>query len=101
MQHARERLRRDLREVQAYFQAGGLVDSVVNQGLPASFDVQVSSNDMQRGYELATSLAEKLRQLPGVSDVLIPQDVDYPGLSLNIDRQRASLQGLTPKTVVD
>jgi multidrug efflux pump subunit AcrB len=36
-----------------------------------------------------------------VSDVLIPQDVDYPGLALNIDRQQASLEGLTPKTIVD
>jgi hypothetical protein len=32
--------------------------------------------------------------------VLIPQDVDYPGLALNIDRQQASLEGLTPKTIV-
>jgi multidrug efflux pump subunit AcrB len=33
--------------------------------------------------------------------VLIPQDIDYPGLSLNIDREEASLEGLTPKTIVD
>jgi len=27
------------------FQAGGLVDSVINQGLPAPFDIQISSDD--------------------------------------------------------
>ena len=32
---------------------------------------------------------------------LIPQDIDYPGLELNIDREQASLLGLTPKDVVD
>lgn len=101
MQRVRERLARNLPEVQTYFQSGGLVDSVVNQGLPAPFDVQVTSNNTDSGYAMATSLAQKLRSLDGVSDVLIPQDVDYPGLALNIDRERASLQGLTPKSVVD
>ena len=33
--------------------------------------------------------------------MLIPQDIDYPGLELNIDREQASLLGLTPKNVVD
>jgi len=36
-----------------------------------------------------------------VSDVLIPQDIDYPGLELNIDRKQASLLGLTPRDVVN
>ena len=101
MKRVRAKLASDLPEVQAYFQSGGLVDSIVNQGLPAPFDVQVSSNNMEGGYAVAQQLAEKLKALQGVSDVLIPQDIDYPGLALNIDRQQASLEGLTPKTIVD
>src|SRR5262249_53861214 len=38
--------------------------------------------------------------LPGVSDVLVPQDVDYPALQLDIDRFRTSEMGLTEKEVV-
>jgi multidrug efflux pump subunit AcrB len=101
MQRVREKLAHDLPDVQAYFQSGGLVDSIVNQGLPAPINVQVSSNDMEGAYALAQSLAQKLRAQKGVSDVLIPQDMNYPGLALDIDREKASLQGLTPKTVVD
>jgi multidrug efflux pump subunit AcrB len=56
---------------------------------------------MDGGYTVAQQVAQKMRALRGVSDVLIPQDIDYPGLALNIDRQRASLEGLTPKTIVD
>jgi multidrug efflux pump subunit AcrB len=33
--------------------------------------------------------------------VLIPQDIDYPGLELNINREQASLLGLSPQDVVD
>jgi multidrug efflux pump subunit AcrB len=101
MQRVRTKLAADLPSIQTYFQSGGLVDSIVNQGLPAPFDVQVSSNDMDGGYAVARQLAQKMRALHGVSDVLIPQDIDYPGLALNIDRQQASLEGLTPKTIVD
>lgn len=101
MKRVRTKLASDLPEVQIYFQSGGLVDSIVNQGLPAPFDIQVSSNNMEGGYAVAQQLAQKMRALQGVSDVLIPQDIDYPGLALNIDRQQASLEGLTPKTIVD
>ena len=101
MQRVRAKLASDLPQVQTYFQSGGLVDSVVNQGLPAPFDVQVSSNDMEGGYAAARKMAAQFRALPGVSDVLIPQDIDYPGLALNIHREQASLEGLTPKSIVD
>jgi multidrug efflux pump subunit AcrB len=101
MQRVRTKLAADLPSIQTYFQSGGLVDSIVNQGLPAPFDIQVSSNDMDGGYAVAQQVAQKMRALNGVSDVLIPQDIDYPGLALNIDRQQASLEGLTPKTIVD
>jgi multidrug efflux pump subunit AcrB len=101
MARVRERLAREMPELTAYFQAGGLVDSVINQGLPAPIDVQVSSNDMHGAFDLATKLSEKIKTLPNVSDVYIPQDLNYPGLELNVDRERASLIGLSAKDVVN
>ena len=38
--------------------------------------------------------------MPNVSGVYIPQDIDYPGIALNIDREKASLIGLSAKDVV-
>jgi multidrug efflux pump subunit AcrB len=101
MARIRERLSREMPELTTYFQAGGLVDSVINQGLPAPIDVQVGSNDMQGAFKLAKTLAQKIKVMPNVSGVYIPQDLNYPGLALNIDRERASLIGLSAKDVVD
>lgn len=101
MQRVRDKLSREMPELTTYFQAGGLVDSVVNQGLPAPIDVQVSSMDMEGSYALAKTLAQKIKALPNVSGVYIPQDLDYPGIALNIDREKASLIGLSAKDVVD
>src|SRR5215475_741051 len=101
MERVRRRLRTDLPEISTYFQAGGLVDAVVNQGLPAPFDIQVSDINAHEAHQIAEEIAAKLRGSRGVSDILIPQDLDYPGLELNINRQQASQLGLTPKNVVD
>jgi multidrug efflux pump subunit AcrB len=101
MERVRRKLANDMPFLSTYFLAGGLVDSVVNQGLPAPLDVQVSDNDLEEGYGIARKIALQLKGSKQVSDVLIPQDINYPGLALNIDREQASLLGLTPKNVVD
>ena len=101
MERVRRKLADDLPELSTYFQAGGLVDAVVNQGLPAPLDIQVSDNNLAEGYGIARTIALQLKGSNLVSDVLIPQDIDYPGLELNIDREQASLLGLTPKNVMD
>jgi multidrug efflux pump subunit AcrB len=88
-------------ELTTYFQAGGLVDSVINQGLPAPIDIQVSSNDMDGAYTLAKNLEQTIATIPNVSGVYIPQNLNYPGIELNIDREKASLIGLSTKDVVD
>jgi multidrug efflux pump subunit AcrB len=100
MNRIRRRLAQELPEVTAYLQSGGLVDAVLNLGLPAPMDIQVSGSDIEAAHHTASEFAAKIRGLPGVSDVLVPQDIDYPALQLDIDRQRASQLGLSSKEVV-
>jgi multidrug efflux pump subunit AcrB len=96
-----DKLARQIPELSTYAQAGGLVDGVVNQGLPAPIDIQIQSSDMDSAYALAQKLATEIRGFPNVSEVYIPQNLDYPGIQLNIDREKASLIGLSTKDVVD
>jgi HAE1 family hydrophobic/amphiphilic exporter-1 len=100
MNRVRARLRKELPQVDTYFQTGGLVDAVLNLGMPAPLDVQVSGMNLEDMHKSATEIAEQVRALPGVSDVLVPQDIDYPALKLSIDRVRASELGLNEKEVV-
>jgi hydrophobic/amphiphilic exporter-1 (mainly G- bacteria), HAE1 family len=101
MDKVRARLRQDMPELSTYLQTGGLVDAIINQGLPAPLDVQISGSDMRQDHEIAAQIARQARALPGVSDVLVPQDVDYPALKIDIDRERASELGLSAREVVD
>jgi multidrug efflux pump subunit AcrB len=101
MQKVREKLTADFPDVATYFQAGGLVDSVVNQGKPAPIDIQIGGNNLQQAYDIAQATAAKLKKLSSVNDVLIPQDLDYPGLELDINRVQAGLLGVSPRNIVD
>ena len=101
MSEIRERLGRDLPQLRTYLQSGSLVDAVLNQGMPAPIDVQVSGMDLHHADDIALDLAAKFKALPGVADVYIPQDMDYPALQVNVNRGRASELGLSPKEVID
>ncbi|HLY63046.1 MAG TPA: efflux RND transporter permease subunit [Terriglobia bacterium] len=101
MDMMRKRLARDLPQISFFLQSGGLQDAVLNQGLPSPIDLQVTGYNIQSAYQVATDLADQIQDLHGVSDVYIPQDIDYPALRLNVDRVRAGELGLTQKDVVD
>jgi len=100
MDRVRKAMREELPELNAYFQSGGLVDAVLNLGLPAPIDIQVSGSDIEKAYETASQIAREVRTIPGVSDILIPQDIDAPAFQLSIDREHASELGLSEKEVV-
>jgi hydrophobic/amphiphilic exporter-1 (mainly G- bacteria), HAE1 family len=101
MRRVREQLSEKLPQLGTYFQSGGLVDAVINLGLPAPIDIQVSGNNLDQVYNTAANLAQPVRQLKDVNDVLIPQDIDYPALELDVDREKAGLLGLSQKEIVD
>jgi hydrophobic/amphiphilic exporter-1 (mainly G- bacteria), HAE1 family len=100
MNRVRRRLAQEMPHVAAYFQSGGLVDAVLNLGLPAPIDVQVSGSDLKMTHAIAENLARRIRDIDQVSDIFIPQDIDYPALRLDIDRTRASQLGLNQREVV-
>ena len=101
MAAVKSHIQRELPELSAYFQSGGLVDAVLNLGLPAPIDVQVAGSNTEAAYATARTLARGIQKLNGVADVFIPQDIDYPALQLNADRTRASELGLDQEEVVD
>jgi len=101
MNEVRNQIASQMPQLRTYFQSGGLVDSVLNQGMPAPIDVQVSGSDLKAANGVALALAAKFEALPKAPEVYVPQDMDYPSLELNVSRERASELGLDPKEIVD
>ena len=91
--------RRDFPEETFFFQAADITSQILNFGLPAPIDVQVTGNDATANYRIATQLRDEIAQLPGAVDTFVRQQVDYPTVKVNVDRVKADESGLTQKDV--
>ena len=100
MHRLREALPQRLPELRTFFQSGSIVDAVLNFGLAAPIDVQLSGPRFGDLYAAAQLLQRQIRPLPLVAETFIPQESDYPTLKINVDRIKAGRLGLTQKDVV-
>ena len=100
-----EDLRRDLPKAfpqeTFFFQPADIVNQILNFGLPAPIDVQVSGPNRNADGDLAAArlLQSKMAAIPGAADVHLQQIVDGPTLNINVDRTRAEQIGLTQQQV--
>jgi len=85
--------------VEFYFQPADIVSQILNFGLPAPIDVQLTGADMQGNYVIAQQIANRLRQVPGTADVHVQQLMSLPTLHLQIDRTKTNQIGMDARDV--
>ncbi|MFI5395095.1 MAG: efflux RND transporter permease subunit [Candidatus Binatia bacterium] len=95
----RRALHRKFPDTAIYFQAADIISQVLNFGLPAAIDAQISGNDLDTNYQIATRLKAKMERIPGLTDLRIPEPLDYPTLKVNVDRAKALELGITEAQV--
>ncbi len=92
------RLRRVLREkfpfLEFSFETGGLVSSALNFGLPSPINIQIEGNRLEVAEGVARQIKSIVESVPGAVDVRIKQKLDYPQLTLDIDRDKAAFVGI-------
>jgi hydrophobic/amphiphilic exporter-1 (mainly G- bacteria), HAE1 family len=101
MDRVRARLAAEFPDIRAFFQSGSLQDAILNSGMPAPIDVQINTRDLDLTYGTAQDLAQRIRRLPGVGQIYIPQDMNYPSVRMDVDRVHAGELGLSQKDVVE
>jgi multidrug efflux pump subunit AcrB len=102
-----QELRRDLPEQfpddTFFFQPADIVSQILNFGLPAPIDVQVSGplTNQDQDLVVARELQTQISTVPGAADVHLQQIVDAPSLRVNVDRTQAKQVGLTQLDVAN
>ncbi|HLK60529.1 MAG TPA: efflux RND transporter permease subunit [Chthonomonadaceae bacterium] len=81
-----------------FFQPADITTQILNFGLPAPIDIQVTGRS-QENYALTQQIAARVRRVAGAADVHIHQVVDMPEIRVNVDRERAQEFGLTQKDI--
>ena len=95
----RSELPRNFPGVEFFFQPADIVTQILNFGLPAPIDIQVTGAEMHKNYEIAQQIANQVRQIPGTADVHVQQMLTLPTLNLNIDRSKVTQVGMNTRDV--
>ena len=82
-----------------FFQAADITSEILNFGLPAPVDIQVTGNNLDENSQIALKLQKEIAGLPGAVDVFVRQRLDYPTVDVNVDRILAGEAGMTQKDV--
>src|ERR1700730_17081563 len=101
MDALREILPREFPGSTIYFQPADIISQVLNFGLSAPIDVQIEGSDLDKSYALAVELRDRLREIPGTTDVRIQQVLQHPALAVDVDRARAAQVALTQRDVAN
>jgi multidrug efflux pump subunit AcrB len=77
------------------FLPSDIVSQILNFGLPAPIDIQVIGNDLEGNRAWADQLLEKVRYVPGTTDLRIQQPFDNPFIHLKVERTKAQELGFS------
>ncbi len=95
----RELLPKQFPGVTFYFLPSDMVTQILNFGLPAPIDVQVLGPNLDGNREFADRLLQRIKFIPGISDLRIQQPFNQPKLYINIDRTKSQLVGYSARDV--
>jgi len=93
----RKELPQQFPNLEFFTQPADIVSQILNFGLPAPIDIQISGpiQESDRNYAIAQQLAQELKGVPGAVDVHVKQIVDSPRIMVNTNREAALQTGLT------
>src|SRR5229473_2374278 len=93
----RDELPKRFPDCEFFTQPADIVSQILNFGLPAPIDVQVTGPlaESERNFQVAQRIAADLRGVPGAVDVHVQQVLDAPRITVETDRALAQQVGLT------
>ncbi|URV27870.1 efflux RND transporter permease subunit [Burkholderia gladioli] len=97
----REELPRRFPGVTFSFPPADIISQILNFGSPAPIDLQVRGNNLAANFDYTNTLLREIRRVPGVVDARIQQSQQSPAFSVDVDRTRAQLLGITERDVTN
>jgi CzcA family heavy metal efflux pump len=99
VQIIRTRMHHDFPDVGVWFPPADIVGQVLNFGLSAPIDIQITGANRAANFAFASKLMDQIRHIPGAVDFRIQEPNDAPQLNVVIDRTMASVLGVTAQAV--
>ncbi len=84
-----------------FFQAANITNQILDFGLPAPIDIQVSGREKEKNLEVARRIMADLKKIDGAVDVHLGQEPSTPTMKVDVDRDKAQQAGLTQRDVAN
>lgn len=97
----RRRLTEKFPQVNFYFAPANITNQILDFGLPAPIDLQVTGRNAKGNWAIAQQLLSQIRNIPGAVDVHVHQQIAYPTVEVDVDRSRAQQIGLQQRDVAN
>jgi CzcA family heavy metal efflux pump len=82
-----------------YFLPADIVSQILNFGLPAPIDIQIIGSNIEGNRKYANMLYNRIKYIPGTTDLRIQQPFNAPMLQVDIDRIKSQQAGYTARDV--
>jgi multidrug efflux pump subunit AcrB len=77
------------------FEPGDIIGRILNFGAPTPVDIAVTGPDFSATRAYATKVRDALAAIPSLRDLQFVQALEYPSVSISVDRQRAGQLGVS------
>ena len=95
----RDKLTQDFPGTEFYYLPTDMVSQILNFGLPAQIDVQVTGLLVDQNRQIAEQLMQQIGRVPGTTDLRIQQPFNQPKWTVDVDRTRAQQVGYSQREV--
>ena len=87
--------------VAMFFDPGGLVKRVTSFGSQKSVDVEIYGYDFEKARGVIRQVEEVMHKTPGLADIEVSREENYPEINVVVDREKAALLGISETDVAN
>lgn len=87
--------------VAMFFDPGGLVKRVTSFGSQKSIDVEIYGYDFEKARTVIQQVQEIMHKIPGMADIEVSREENYPEVNVVVDREKAALLGISETDVAN
>ena len=87
--------------VAMFFDPGGLVKRVTSFGSQKAVDVEIYGYDFEKARGVIRQVEEVMHKTPGLADIEVSREENYPEINVIVDREKAALLGISETDVAN
>jgi multidrug efflux pump subunit AcrB len=84
-----------------FFDPGGLVKRVTSFGSQKAVDVEIYGYDFGSARRVIRQVEEVMHRTPGLADIEVSREENYPEINVVVDREKAALLGISETDVAN